>query len=174
MPLDASGAEAGGAAPGVAPILVFAYGNPSRGDDALGPALIEQIAQQTNVADQVELLTDFQLQVEHALDLVGRQQVVFVDASVSCIAPFVWQTLAPVRDASYTSHVMSPTALLQAYVDVLHQQPPPCHLLSIRGYQFELGEALSDGARANLDAAVVFFVDWVDGFRALPAPVPFD
>ena len=30
----------------VAPLLVFGWGNPSRGDDALGPLLVEQLAAQ--------------------------------------------------------------------------------------------------------------------------------
>ncbi|MDP2785684.1 MAG: Ni/Fe hydrogenase, partial [Sulfurimicrobium sp.] len=65
-----------------APLLVFGYGNPSRGDDALGPLLLEQLAALN--LPHVELLTDFQLQVEHAVDLQGRERVLFIDASVSC------------------------------------------------------------------------------------------
>ena len=38
-------------------------------------------------AERVEFLEDFQLQVEHALDLVGRERVLFVDASVDCATP---------------------------------------------------------------------------------------
>ena len=51
------------------PILIFTYGNPSRGDDALGPAmfdLLEKHKRETGELDRVELLTDFQLQIEHA------------------------------------------------------------------------------------------------------------
>ena len=64
------------------PTLVFAWGNPSRGDDALGPCFLEAL--EAMAPDATELLTDFQLQVEHSLDLVGRQKILFVDASVSC------------------------------------------------------------------------------------------
>lgn len=154
-----------GVAPGVVPLLVFAYGNPSRGDDALGPAVIEQMAKWPNIADQVELLTDFQLQVEHTLDLAGREQAIFVDAGVSCTAPFAWHALAPSHDASYSSHVMSPAALLQAYVDVLRDEPPRCYLLTIRGYRFELGRSLSQDARGNLDAALSFMAQWINQAR---------
>ncbi len=55
-----------------APVLIFTYGNPSRGDDALGPAmfdLLEKHKQETADFDGVDLLTDFQLQIEHAVDL---------------------------------------------------------------------------------------------------------
>lgn len=133
-----------------APLLVFAYGNPSRGDDALGPLLLERLAA-LNLSG-VELLTDFQLQVEHALDLQGRERVLFIDASVSCPPPYLFARLQPQQDASYTSHAMSPAALLQACLD-LNGSAPPAWLLAVRGESFELGESLSAGASRNLEQA---------------------
>lgn len=134
----------------IAPLLIFAYGNPSRGDDALGPLLLERLA--TLNLPGVELLTDFQLQVEHALDLQGRERVLFIDASVSCPPPCLFTRLQPQQDASYTSHAMSPAALLQACLD-LNGSAPPAWLLAVRGESFELGEGLSAGARRNLEQA---------------------
>ena len=65
-----------------APLLVLAVGNPSRGDDALGPLLLERLqADGWDAGGQVELLCDFQLQVEHTLDLQGRSAVLLVDAA---------------------------------------------------------------------------------------------
>jgi len=66
----------------VAPLLVLAVGNPSRGDDALGPMLLEALhAEGIDGDGQVELLGDFQLQIEHVIDLRGRRAVLFVDAA---------------------------------------------------------------------------------------------
>lgn len=66
----------------VAPLLVLAVGNPSRGDDALGPMLLEALrAEGVEGNGQVELLGDFQLQIEHVIDLRGRRAVLFVDAA---------------------------------------------------------------------------------------------
>lgn len=134
-------------------MLIFGYGNPSRGDDALGPMLLERL----EVLDlaHIELLTDFQLQVEHALDLQNRERVLFADASVSCAAPYAFSRLQAGKDASFTSHVMSPMALLHAYQN-LYGAPPPAYLLEIRGQQFELGEPLSLEAAANLDVSFDF------------------
>lgn len=138
-------------------LLVLGIGNPSRGDDALGPMFIERagaaLAAQIARGD-VELLTDFQLQIEHALDLQDRARVVFVDASVGATSPFEYTRIAPGEDASCSTHAMSPEALLGTYRDVLGE-PPPSFVLAIRGERFELGEPLSDAARANLDAAVL-------------------
>jgi hydrogenase maturation protease len=134
------------------PILIFGYGNLSRGDDALGPLLLE-IIQNRIEPGSVEILNDFQLQVEHALDLEDRNLVLFIDASVACKGAFDFRELKPAHDKSYTTHAMSPAAVLQVYQTIKHQNPPPCFLLSIQGEQFELGSALSPKARENLKRA---------------------
>ena len=133
------------------PDLVFTWGNPSRGDDALGPAMYELL--QLADLNGVDLLTDFQLQIEHSIDLEGRERVLFVDASTSAKAPFEFFRLQPEQDASYTTHAMSPPALLSVYQQVNGCAPPPAWLLSIRGYKFGLGLPLSPAASKNLLAA---------------------
>lgn len=139
----------------VNPVLVFAWGNPSRGDDGLGPALFERLEAQRQAGrlPGVDLLTDYQLQVEHALDLQGRECVLFVDASVSAPAPCELCSLHPERDISYTTHAMSPGSVLAVYEQINGQTPPPAFLLTIRGYEFGLGKDLSSQARTNLQQA---------------------
>ena len=142
-----------------APTLIFGWGNPSRGDDALGPLFLERLAvlsAEHPEWGEIECLTDFQLQVEHALDLRSRARVLFVDASVNTPAPFTFSKLQPARDASFTTHAMTPEAVLQVYQDIEGQLPPPSWLLSIRAYQFELGDALSSAAQENLAAALAW------------------
>lgn len=139
--------------------LVFAWGNPGRGDDALGPALAERLAAALPAHPEwggVDILTDFQLQPEHALDLADRQRVVFVDASVSCVPPFVFEPLRPVRNFGYTTHAMQPEALLAVFRQISGCEPPPAWLLTVRGYAFALGDPLSPDARTNLEAAFDF------------------
>jgi len=137
------------------PILIFGYGNLSRGDDALGPLLLEYLADKVD-PNKIEIQTDFQLQIEHALDLENRQLVLFVDASVNCKTAFNFSRLRADKDKSYTSHAMSPAAVLQVYQDIKKQIPPPCFLLSILGSSFELGEDLSQQAKNNLKQAIQF------------------
>ena len=133
------------------PQLVFTWGNPSRGDDGLGPAMYELLLQED--LQGVDLLTDYQLQIEHAIDLEGRRRVLFVDASTSASAPFEFDRLQPEQDSSYTTHAMSPQSLLSVFQQVNGCAPPPAWLLSIRGYDFGLGKPLSAEARSNLLAA---------------------
>ena len=144
-----------------APLLVFGWGNPSRGDDALGPLLIERIA--ALQLPGVECLTDFQLQVEHALDLENRRRILFVDASVDAAAPFAVTPIEAARDASFTTHAMTPEAVMHVYVELHDEAPPPCTLLAIRGERFELGEELSPAAAGHLDAALAWARTWLAG-----------
>lgn len=142
-----------------APILVFGWGNPSRGDDALGPLFVDRIA--ALQLPGVECLTDFQLQVEHALDLENRRRILFVDASLDAPAPYSVRQLEPGRDASFTTHAMTPEAVMQVYVELHDEAPPPCSLLAIRGEGFELGEDISPAAASHLDAALAWAKTWL-------------
>ncbi|MDO8905050.1 hydrogenase maturation protease [Hydrogenophaga sp.] len=147
----------------VAPLLVFGWGNPSRGDDALGPLLVEQLAERAQVqlpAGQLECLADFQLQVEHALDLVGRERVLFVDAAIGLQRPFAVSTVTPASVAGFTTHALAPEALLQVYRDLERAEPPPCTLLAIRAQRFELGEAPGEQALADLALALDWALAW--------------
>jgi hydrogenase maturation protease len=146
-----------------APLLVFGWGNASRGDDALGPLLIERLRERLGdaAAGRIDFLDDYQLQPEHALDLVGRERVLFVDASLDCAAPFEVRVVLPRRDDSFSSHAMSPAAVLQVYAELQGAEPPPCTLLAIRGESFELGALPGEVAHAHLAAALDWAVRWV-------------
>lgn len=136
------------------PVLLFACGNLSRGDDALGPLLLDFVAAHLPL-DSVELLTDFQLQIEHALDLQHRSLVLFADASVNSTTDVHFSELSPQRDTSYSTHAMSPAAVLSVYQEIFHCPPPPSFLLSIKAEQMELGEGLSDSGQQHLQSAAI-------------------
>jgi len=146
-----------------APDLVFAYGNPSRGDDALGPAFLERVADCSDAL--IELITDFQLQPEHALDLVGRRRVLFVDASVSCAEPYevVRSRRRPRRRCSATRWTPGAARGFRAH---RAHAGAAAWALAIRGYGFELGEPLIRSA-GEPGAALA----WARGWLALPAPI---
>lgn len=141
-----------------APLLVFGWGNPSRGDDALGSALVDAVAA-LNLSG-VECITDFQLQMDDCLELKGRRKVLFVDASKVAAPPFTVEDVEPRKDASFTSHAMTAQAVMQVYLDIEKETPPPCQLLGIRGETWGLGEAMSVAAQERLALAV----QWVRGW----------
>ena len=149
-----------------APVLILTYGNPSRGDDALGPAMfnrLEKHQHESNDLDDVDLLTDFQLQIEHAVDLENRRCVLFIDAGMSCAEPFEIHQLQAERDDSFTTHAMSPASVLSVYKQINQQEAPPACLLTIRAYEFGLGLDMSEAARHNLELAYRYIIDgeWI-------------
>jgi hydrogenase maturation protease len=142
-------------------VLVLGWGNPGRGDDAIGPRLLERLeAEAARRPDWAEhaFITDFQLQPEHALDLEGAGQVLFVDASATAHVPYGFSRIAPARDRSFSTHALSPQAVL-AVLEGIEGAAPPAWLLAVRGEQFELGAPMSAAAEARLAAAEHLAVD---------------
>jgi len=157
----------------VKPLLVIGLGNPSRGDDALGPALVEAL--RASAASEwhagVEWLVDFQLQIEHALDLDGRAAVLVVDAarpghagSPDGVALAALQ--ADDAPRTWTTHALSPSALLGVYERVQGRRAPPAWLLAIEGDAFELGAPLSDAASRRLGVAIERALGWLAARKA--------
>ncbi len=140
-------------------LLIFAYGNISRGDDALAPLLVERLQQQAVVTGcglQLKYLTDYQMHIEHVMDMQQCQRVLLIDAAMELPGAFHFYPVSAQPQTLYTTHGMSPASLLHTYQQVLHQQPPATAMLAIAGYRFELGEGLSTQARINLDQAEDF------------------
>jgi hydrogenase maturation protease len=149
----------------VLPVLIIAIGNESRGDDALAPLLVRRLS--FVIPGNVEIFEEFQLQIEHVTDLLGRKAVLFVDADVSCDAPFHFSTITAEQDNSYTTHAITPFALLHTYRQVYGTNAPTSYLLRIRGYGFELGTSLSSQARDNLEQAARMICAWLADIRTL-------
>lgn len=138
----------------LARVVVLGWGNVARGDDGLGPLLLERIAG-LGLA-HVVTIEDFQLQLEHALDLTEADLALFVDASVAAPPPFAFGETGPRAGLTHTSHAMAPEAVLDVFTRVLGHAPPPAFVLAIRGEAFALGAELGAAARGHLDAAFAF------------------
>jgi hydrogenase maturation protease len=135
-------------------LVVFGWGNDARGDDGLGPLLLGRV---TGAGwPDVTTIEDFQLQIEHALDLDGAEMALFLDAGKETPDPFAFREIEARRDASHTTHSLSPEALLDVYVRSLGRPPPPSFVLCVRGERFGLGEPISAEATRRLEAAWVF------------------
>ena len=132
-------------------ILVFAYGNPSRGDDALGPLLAEKLE---NCCQQpeVKFVCDFQLQIEHATDLHECERVLLIDAAASLQQPCQFYRVLEQTQTQYTTHGMTPGQLLSVYRQVYQQPAPATFMLALRGTRFNLGEPLSSVAKISLQS----------------------
>lgn len=136
-------------------IIVLGCGNPSRGDDALGPLLVECVSYWIRLHPDrpVAAVEDFQFQVEHSLDLEDRDLALFVDAAASGPEPYALTRIQPLEDSSFSTHALSPQAVLHAFRALGQGEPPPAFLLAVRGHSFELGEELSPAGWNNLESA---------------------
>lgn len=139
-------------------MLVIGFGNPGRGDDGLGPAFAERIAARD--LPGVEVVTAYQLMVEHALTIAETRCVVFADAWMGDVAPCRFERIAPARSGDVTSHALTPETVL-TLAATLFGADPEAHLMAIAGTEFHrVHEGLSAAAAANLDRAEALFLDW--------------
>ena len=135
--------------------VVFAVGNPSRGDDAIGPLLCGRLArwlENEGLAGGFELIEDFQLQIEHALDLQGRELALFIDAGTGTPAPCTFRRITPATGIAHSTHALPPEAVLHVFRQTEGGEPPPAFVLCVRGEEFELGEPLTAAAVTHADA----------------------
>jgi hydrogenase maturation protease len=143
-------------APRAPRVLVIGYGNPGRLDDGLGIACAERLEAEN--LPNVTVDADYQLTVEDAETIARHDVAIFVDAVVSGPDPFTFERVAADDEVgvSYTSHHLEPGAVMALARD-LFQADVPAFALAIRGHDFdEFGEALSDQAISNLEAATRF------------------
>lgn len=138
-------------------IVVFAVGNRSRGDDAIGPLLLERLASWLAAEAQTgafALIEDYQLQIEHALDLQAKRLALFIDAGCGTPAPLAFYAIGPASaPVARSTHELPPQGVLDVYRQVALAEPPPSFVLCVRGERFELGEGLSVPAEAHMEAA---------------------
>ncbi len=138
-------------------VVVFAVGNRSRGDDAIGALLLERLASWLAAeahAGEFALIEDYQLQIEHALDLLGKRLALFIDAGYGTPAPLGFYAIGPApASAACGTHALPPQGVLEVFRRFARAEPPPSFVLCVRGERFELGEGLSAAAGAHVEAA---------------------
>ena len=150
-------------------VLVIGYGNPGRRDDGLGPALAAHVEQAA--LEGVDVDIDYQLNIEHAYDLKAYDVVIFADATIeSETSPYYFQSIEPGNPTSFSTHSVSPGAVLRLAKD-LFQADTQAYVLGITGYEFEdIAEGLTPQASSNLTQAVTFLTDWLKHFRTNMTP----
>jgi hydrogenase maturation protease len=147
-------------------ILILGYGNPGRQDDGLGPAAVSEI--ESMGLPNLTAFDNYQLNIEDAMDVATHDIVWFIDAAKSGASPYSVRSVSPSSTIEFTSHIVRPEVIL-AIARQCYGGSPQAFLLAIRGYEFEFTEALTAGARDNLDAALVMLTDRI---RTLQAQAP--
>ena len=141
-------------------VLVIGFGNPGRLDDGLGPCFAEELLDHldANNITGVTVDSNYQLNVEDALDISEHDVVIFVDAALAGSEPFFFARIRPQAAFGFSSHTIEPEAVL-ALAHSSFNSKTLGFALGIRGYDFnEFDESLSEKARANLNSAMEFII----------------
>jgi len=136
-------------------ILVFGYGNPGRQDDGLGKALIDKTEKWIKQEDikGISLDANYQLNVEDATEIQGKDLVIFADASME--ENIQSHEITPVfasQEANFTTHYVSPGYVLHLCKQI-YGNHPAAFLMHIKGYEWDIKETISTKAIENLDKA---------------------
>jgi hydrogenase maturation protease len=123
------------------PPLIIGYGNPLRGDDAVGPW----------VASQLGGIAAHQLVPEMAARIASERWVIFVDARTD-LAPGRVKLMA-VDETDVMSHRASPGLLIKM-VHQVYGCAPRATLVGIGAESFELGAPLSPSVQQGAQAAL--------------------
>ena len=125
-------------------LLILGYGNPLRGDDALGPFAAEELAKKFSNHPHVTVQTAHQLTLDLAETLADYDMVILIDARVAEPAGEVYtQMISSSEQLSQPfSHYFSPAELLTA-AEILYQAQLKVVLTGINATSFEVGAALT-------------------------------
>jgi hydrogenase maturation protease len=137
-------------------VLVIGYGNPARGDDGLGPALVDRL--EAGGLPGVTLERDYQLSIEHAVLAAAHDVVIFADAATDVAngASFYFRPVADTAGEVRLTHAVSPAQVL-ALARACFGASPACHVLGIRAESIEgFHDGLSEAGAHALDDAFSF------------------
>lgn len=148
-------------------VLVYGYGNPGRQDDALGNEMINKITAwvEEHKINNVEVDSNYQLNIEDAERISSKDVIVFVDASQEASNPeFTFTHLEPSPEKiEFSMHAVSPEYVLHVCNDLFKKSPKTC-LLAIKGYEWDFKEGLSDNAKLNLEQAFQFLTRKLEAY----------
>lgn len=141
--------------------LLIGIGNSGRSDDGLGWAFLDRIQQQAAFDGRVEYR--YQLQVEDAALISDVQHVIFIDSYRGELPNgFQLTRCEPSRDFAFTTHVLSPGAVLSLCRD-LYKRVPRADALMIQGTSWDLRIGMSPDAERRLENALQFFERYWQG-----------
>lgn len=135
-------------------VLVYGYGNPGRQDDGLGIALVDKLEEWASQQglDGVQFENNYQLNIEDAEAISGKDLVIFADASEEEIVDFCFSEVDGRGKLAFTTHAASPGYILKLCQE-LFEKNPRVLLLHIKGYEWDFKEGISARGMDNLEGA---------------------
>ncbi len=155
--------------------LIIGYGNPDRQDDGVAWHVLQGVAkalgidqldaEYPDIADptgKVHLRYLLQLVPELAEELVKYDKVCFIDAHTAEISEEIRVVeLIPIYKSSPFTHHLTPETLLEISRTIYNANPLTL-LVSIKGYEFNFSNLLSERTANLIPEAVQIILDWVN------------
>ena len=138
--------------------LIIGYGNDLRSDDGAGRVVADRVAALGLTGVTTRSLT--QLTPELSLEIAGKTQVVFVDASIEVTKTTLTPVVADSREESTWTHYTTPQSLL-AMTNTVGRIPRIAHTISVPVADLGLGTELSPIAAAGVEEAVELIADLI-------------
>ncbi|NUN95518.1 MAG: hydrogenase maturation protease [Candidatus Omnitrophica bacterium] len=136
------------------PILIIGYGNRLCGDDGVGPAVVKALEARYAGDVAVSLLARHQLTPELVDFIVGKDLVIFIDATLEgAPGEITERKVNQEAEVATLSHTCTPTNLLVA-ARVLFGSHVSGVVVTVAGESFEVGEGLSAKVRNALPGLV--------------------
>jgi hydrogenase maturation protease len=135
--------------------LVIAYGNPYRNDDGVGHYIASEIQKWADEEkiDKITIITAYQLDIDMTEDISFAESVFFLDAHIEEYSPeLVINKIEAKKSNGFTTHVFTPSDLI-ALVNQLYNKDPSAMLISVPGYDFDMGEELTPETKKQADRA---------------------
>ena len=137
--------------------LIYAIGNPARGDDGFGPAVLKALKKENLSA--IDYQINYQLNIEDAELFSHYQMVIIIDASLNPGGLKLSKLQAENTDP-HSTHALTPSQVL-ALSQSLFQFNNSCWLLTTTGTQWDLGNKLSENVRMDIDPACKLITELV-------------
>ncbi len=157
-------------------VCIVGYGNPQRGDDAVGPLVVQRLRAALGPRPWLRFFILHQLEELLLDDLGNASLLILVDASAQDTAERVqWRKLEARGCASACSHHMEPGMLLWL-VGLTRGSYPEAWVVSIKGENFGQDQSMSPRAlclalqaQREIEA---FLTGWLRSREAGEAPEP--
>jgi len=154
--------------------LILGYGNLDRQDDGVAWHILSALKKSLNLPfpevidedfDSIEdnlLVFQLQLTPEQAESIANFDRVCFIDAHTGAIPEDVrFDQLVPDFQHSPLTHHLTPNSLL-SIIQTIYNKDIEAVLLSVRGYEFEFSQDLSERTKKLVSRAVKLIQEWLD------------
>jgi hydrogenase maturation protease len=143
-------------------ICIVGVGNTIRGDDGIGNYICNAIEQMQ--VPGVNTMLVQQLEAELIEDLLHFDHVLITDASIEGKDADLYKLYPHDESPLSSSHHLN-AAMLAALSEKVYGIKMSLFICAVRGYDFNIGDTISEKAKANCLMAISLILEWIGSLR---------